>query len=533
MAYQQPDEQRTEGFGPQEFLVAIRRHKLYVIVTAAMTFATALFYVAQQTPVYQSTGQVLVLSSNVSPTGAAADVNMQTEATLAASPAVAAQAASILGYEGSPRDLLAGLGVGVTGETEILTFVYSDPEPQVAREGVRAFVEGYLRFTRERFADQMLAASQTVQQQIDALREELARTEAQIAAATDQGIKEQLQATAKTLQVQIVLLQQRGIQTQSSPAVGQIVQSASAPTLIDTRLRTLLLALFVGLSLGTGLALLAERFDDRLRGRQDLAARSAAPVLAAIPRLKGWSQDGEPVVATLSAPRSDTSEAYRTLRTGVLYAASHNHIKTVMVTSSEGAEGKTTTVANLAAVLGKAGKRVIVIVADLRKPRLERFFGLGDGASGAEQAPLGLTNVLAGEVSVEEALTSVPDVANVQILRSGPMAGNPVELLESNGMRDIVARLRDQADLILIDAAPVLGVSDALVLCRLADAVLLVADARRTRRTAVSQAREQLMQVNGRVIGSVLNNLDAKDADVYGELYSSTGAAALRPAQGR
>jgi non-specific protein-tyrosine kinase len=299
--------------------------------------------------------------------------------------------------------------------------------------------------------------------------------------------------------------------------VGQIVQSASAPTLIDTRMRTLLLALFVGLSLGTGLALLAERLDDRLRGRQDLAARSMAPVLAAIPRLRGWSKDGEPVVATLSAPRSATSEAYRTLRTGVLYAAAHNHIQTVLVTSSEGAEGKTTTVANLAAVLGKAGKRVIVIVADLRRPRLERFFGMGDGASDAEHAPRGLTNVLAGEVSVEEALTSVPDVPNVQILRSGPMAGNPVELLESSGMRDIVARLRDQADLILIDAAPVLGVSDALVLCRLADAVLLVADAGRTRRTAISQAREQLMQVNARVIGSVLNNLGAKDADVYGE----------------
>jgi capsular exopolysaccharide synthesis family protein len=299
--------------------------------------------------------------------------------------------------------------------------------------------------------------------------------------------------------------------------VGQIVQSASEPSLIDTRMRTLLLALFVGLSLGVGLALFAERFDDRLRGRQDLAARSAAPVLATIPRLRSW-KDGEPVVATLSAPRSETSEAYRTLRTGVLYAATHNRVKTILVTSSEGGEGKTTTVANLAAVLGKAGKRVIVIVADLRRPRLERFFGMGDGASsGAEPPPLGLTNVLAGEVNVEEALVPVPDLPNVRILRSGPMAGNPAELLESSGMRDVVARLRDQADFILIDAAPVLGVYDALVLCRLADAVLLVADAGRTRRTTVDRAREQLMQVNGKLIGSVLNNLDAKKAEAYGD----------------
>lgn len=515
MAYPQ-DEQQAEVFGPREFLLTLRRRKLSVIVTAAVTFATAFFYVAQQAPVYQSTGQVLVLDPSLSPTGAAAGVNMQTEVALAGSRAVADQAADILGFEGSPDDLLGGLDVSVSGETEILTFVYSDPVPDVARARVRAFVEGYLRFTRERFADQMSSAAEAIQGQIDALQKELARTNAQLATATDERVRDQLRSTARTLSTQIVLLQQRGVQTLNSPAVGQIVQLASAPTLIDTRMRSLLLALFVGLSLGTGLALLAERLDDRLRGRQDLAARSAAPVLATIPRLRSWNEDGEPVVATLSAPRSETSEAYRTLRTGVLYAAAQNHVKTVLVTSSEGAEGKTTTVANLAAVLGKAGKRVIVIVADLRRPRLERFFGMSNGASGVEPAPIGLTNVLAGEVSVEEALTPVPDVPTVQILRSGPMAGNPVELLDSSGMRNVVARLRDQADFILIDAAPVLGVSDALVLCRLADAVLLVADAGRTRRTMVSQAREQLMQVNGKLIGSVLNNSEGKGAEAYG-----------------
>jgi capsular exopolysaccharide synthesis family protein len=506
------DEQRAESFGPREFLLTLRRRKLSVIVTTAITLGIALFYVARQPPVYESTGQVLVLNPSLNPIGPAATMNMQTEAALAASRGVAAETADILRYEGSPEDLEAGLEVVVAGETEILTFVYSDPQPERARAVVRAFVEGYLQFRRERFADQ----SEAIETQIDSLEDELSRTNAKLAGATDEDVREQLRATSSALAADIALLRQRWLQTLSSPAVGQIVQSASAPTLIDTRMRTLLLAIFVGLSFGTGLALLAERFDDRLRGRQDLAARLAAPVLATIPRLKSWNKEGEPVVATLSAPRSETSEAYRTLRTGVLYAASHNHVKTVLVTSSEGAEGKTTTVANLAAVLGKAGKRVIVIVADLRRPRLERFFGMGDGALGAEPASLGLTNVLAGEVSVEEALTPVPNLPNVQILRSGPMAGNPVELLESSGMRDVVGRLRDQADFILFDAAPVLGVSDALVLCRLADAVLLVADAGRTRRTTLSQAHEQLMQVNGKLIGSVLNNLDEKSAEAYG-----------------
>jgi tyrosine-protein kinase len=512
----QKDGEAAEGFGPREFLLTLRRRKLYVIATAAITFATAALYVVQQAPVYESTGQVLVLDPNVNPTGPAAALNMQTEAALAASRGVASEAAAILRYDGNPEDLLGGLDVFVAGDTEILTFVYSDAQPRVARSVVRAFVEGYLRFRRERFVDQMLSASQTIQEQIDSLQDELTRTNAKLARATDERVRDQLQATSNSLSAQIVLLQQRSIQTLTSPAVGQVVQSASAPILIDTRMRTLFLALFVGLSVGTGLALLAERLDDRLRGRHDLAAHAGAPVLATIPKLKSWKKGGEPVVATISAPRSEASEAYRTLRTGVLYAASLNRIKTLLVTSSEGAEGKTTTVANLAAVLGKAGKRVIVIVADLRRPRLERFFGMVDGASGTETASSGLTNVLAGEVGVDKALTPLPDVPNVSILPSGPMPGNPAELLESNGMRNIVSRLRDQADFILIDAAPVLEVSDALVLCRLADAVLLVADAGRTRRTTVRMARERLLQVNGKLIGSVLNNLDAKRAEAYG-----------------
>jgi capsular exopolysaccharide synthesis family protein len=344
-------------------------------------------------------------------------------------------------------------------------------------------------------------------------------TNAELAAATDEAVRDQLQATSNALAAEIGLLRQRWLQSLNSPAVGQIVQPGSEPAVIDTRRQTLLLALFVGLSIGAGLALFAERFDDRLRGRQDLATHASVPVLAAIPRMRTRGGHGDSVLATVSAPRSETSEAYRTLRTGVLYAASRDDIKTILVTSSDVAEGKTTIVANLAAVLGKAGKRVIVIVADLRRPRLERFLGMAaDGSSDAETSPLGLTNVLAGEAGVEEALEPVPNMPNVRVLRSGPMAGNPAELLESNQMRNVVTRLREQADFILIDAAPVLGLSDALVLCRLADAVLLVADAGRTRRTTVSRAREQLIQVNGKLIGSVLNNSDPKRAEAYGEL---------------
>jgi capsular exopolysaccharide synthesis family protein len=177
-------------------------------------------------------------------------------------------------------------------------------------------------------------------------------------------------------------------------------------------------------------------------------------------------------------------------------------------------------VANLAVVLGKAGKRVIVVVADLRRPRLERFFAMPDGTSRADGSRPGLTNVLAAEVSVDDALTDVPGSTNVRILPSGPMVGNPAELLGSAAMARIITRLRERADFVLIDGAPVLGVSDALVLSRIADGILLVADAARTRRTTVTQARMQLQQVDGKLIGSVLVNVDAR-ADGFSAEYAT------------
>jgi capsular exopolysaccharide synthesis family protein len=509
------DERGSEVFGPREFLQTLRKRKLYVIFTALVTVGLVGFYIARQPPIYQSLGQVLVLNPSLDPTGRTQDVNLTTEAALAASPEVAKEAADILHTDADPQSLLGGLSVAVQPDTELLIFSYTAADPDTASAAVHAFVEGYMKFRRERYIEQSIAASQAIQERIDAAQQRLTKTRARLATAKDPSVKELLQARANTLTVQTTFLQEQMLAALSSPEVGQVIQSGSAPTLIDTRKRTLLLALFVGLALGAAVALLVERFDDRLRGRRDLAIHAAVPVLATIPHFRGSKRRDPPVLATTTAPESEASEAYRRLRTGMLYAAAQDDVRTVLVTSSEPSEGKTTTVANLAAALGKAGKYVVVVAADLRRPRLETFLGLTNGSTGSESRP-GLTNILAGEVGVDDALVPVPGMPNVKVLPTGPMVANPAELLESNAMRRIMAYLRDHADIVLIDGTPILGVSDALAMSQLADAVLLVADAGQARRT-VSQARAQLAQVNGRLMGTVLNNFDRKKAKVYGE----------------
>ncbi|MGH2674907.1 MAG: polysaccharide biosynthesis tyrosine autokinase, partial [Actinomycetota bacterium] len=270
------------------------------------------------------------------------------------------------------------------------------------------------------------------------------------------------------------------------------------------------LALFVGLALGVGLAFLRERLDDRLRGRDDLEARSGAPVFAVVPRVGGWKKRSESRLVTLTEPRSAPTEAYRTLRTGLLFAASQRDMRTVLITSPQVEEGKSTTAANLSVVLAQAGKRVILIDADLRKPRLHRFF----------QAPneVGLTSVLSGQVQPHDGLAQ-PQVPNLRVLTSGPVPGNPAELLSSDQMGSLVKTLREAADLVIMDSPPVLVAADATILASFADGLVLVADADNTTRGTVAHARQQLDQVNARVVASVLNNFDPSKALKYPYYY--------------
>jgi capsular exopolysaccharide synthesis family protein len=189
-----------------------------------------------------------------------------------------------------------------------------------------------------------------------------------------------------------------------------------------------------------------------------------------------------------------------------------------MVASANAGEGKSTTAANLAVVLADSGKRVVLISADLRKPRLHRFFGL-------ETEP-GLSNALAGESTVWDTLQA-PQVENLRVMVSGPVPARPTELLQSEAMGELVADLRDVSDFVIIDTSPILPVADALVLAPLVDGILLVADASITTRSAVTHTRELLDQVDARLVGAVFNDYDpSRDrggAGYYGYGYRRYG----------
>ncbi len=298
----------------------------------------------------------------------------------------------------------------------------------------------------------------------------------------------------------------------ANPAAAEVVLSAQIPTAPSNKdyLTTGALAAILGLTLGIAIAFVRERLDEHITGREVFEDALGAPVLAVVPHVTGWRKKKESRVVTRTAPTSPASESYRAARTILMYLASQGDMKVIAVTGPGQDEGKSTTTANLAVALAKAGRLVLAMSCDLRKPRLHRFFDL--------ENDLGLSAVLTGRASLKEA-TKRTATANLWVLPSGPVPEDPAELLSSEVMHAVLAEMREHFDFILLDTAPALVVADASSLAQRADGVLIVADAARTTAQAVAHVRREFERVGGRIIGGVLNNLDPKRAKRYAADY--------------
>lgn len=215
---------------------------------------------------------------------------------------------------------------------------------------------------------------------------------------------------------------------------------------------------------------------------------------------------------TLLDPRSPISEAYRTLRTNIQFSSVDHQLRLLMFTSSGPGEGKTTTTCNTAIVAAQAGKKVLIIDADLRKPTVHYTFRVPN--------TVGLTSVLASQRSLDEAIQTT-EVPGLDILTSGPIPPNPAELLGSKAMSNIIEQLKERYDQIIFDSPPVLAVADAQILSTYMDGVILVIHAGNTSRDLVIRAKQQLDTVQARVIGVVLNNKKLEHEHEYYYYYSS------------
>jgi capsular exopolysaccharide synthesis family protein len=208
-------------------------------------------------------------------------------------------------------------------------------------------------------------------------------------------------------------------------------------------------------------------------------------------------------LVTLANPRSPVAEAYRTLRTNIQLSSIDNPIKSLLVTSAGADEGKSTTIANLAVTFAQAGNQVLLVDCDLRRPSLHTLFGLSNEK--------GVTSMLLADESDAPPIVATP-VDGLRLLPSGPLPPNPSEVLGSRRFQTMVGGLVARADLVLFDCPPALAVSDAAVLARAVDAVLLIASAGKTKRDHAARARQVLDRAGARVLGVVLNNARVDDS---------------------
>ena len=203
-------------------------------------------------------------------------------------------------------------------------------------------------------------------------------------------------------------------------------------------------------------------------------------------------------LVTHSNPRSPVSEAYRQLRTNIQYSSLDKPIRTLLATSTNPEEGKSTTLANLAVAIAQSEKRVMVLDCDLRKPNLHELFGLPNVS--------GLTSLMVEDGAIDTVVQE-SGIKNLDVITSGPRPPNPSEMLGSHRMEEILGQLRDRFDYILIDSPPIIAVTDAAVLASKVDGVILVISAGKTKRELARKARSLLQNVNANLIGVVLNNV--------------------------
>ncbi len=483
----------------RSYVRIIRRRFYWVLAFTILAVAAATAISSVQAKEYSATTQLLVepttgsvpISGSTQQTVSATDV--LTDLQLMTSAPVEAAAAKKLGYEPS-------ISAGEVGQTNVISLTATAATPTKAAQAANAYANAFVAVQRTEAINALTSVEQQLQAQIKSIQAQLTPL------SNEQDPSATTSATVSALSNQEVVLKEELAQLEvtgaEAPGGVEIVSYASPPTAPSSPkpVRNGFIGLAIGLLFGIAAAFAAEYFDDKVYSK-DQAERltGGAPVLAMIPMVPDAKRTGSSILISQIDPFSPATEAYRSLRTSMQFAGHSGHLKTILVTSSSGSEGKTSTVANLAVVLSKAGERVCVVGCDLRRPRIGAFFGRGETP--------GLTNVLLGRDELKSSLQHVANAPGLALLATGLIPPNPAELLGSEKAASIFRLLAGAFDTVIIDSPPLLPVADAQILARYADAVLLVVSAGETVQAELERATELLHQVGVRPTGVVLNKL--------------------------
>ena len=501
-------------------LFAIVKRRWWLLLIVALVAAVSSLVLAYCLPcTYEASTTLRVGQALESPNPAYHDFYIsqqlaQTYAHMVSRQPILAGAARALGLSSVPKT--KDVSARIVPNTQFLEVIVRDRAPERARALADAVAQQLiLQSPQGHVEDQIQNAFvqtqlQDLQEDIQATREEI-RAEQEKLEHTDNAVSiQQSQDNIAALQERLAsyrstyaaLLQTTNHRTNEL----SIFEPATTPTKPVSPRVAEIVALLTVVSLFVALAV-AYQIDsakDTFETTDELAKLTGLPTLGTVGSMR--KENGEGLV-TVSQPRSSIAEAYRTLRTNIQFSSVDRPLRTMTISSPGHLEGKTTTAANLGVVMAQAGKLVVLVDADLRRPRLHQLFELPNED--------GLTRALAEEKPILDGRLQETGINRLRVLTSGPLPPNPSELLGSNKMQSLIRQLTEQAELVIFDTPPVLPVTDAAVLARQTDGVLLIGEAGRTRRSAIHQAMENLQQVGANVVGTVLNRFAPRRADRY------------------
>ena len=535
-------EHRADGSSLSSYLRVLRRRKWVVIFCALIVPATAYVLSARQADEFESSAEVYVSRQNIaSALTGIEDTSLivderraaETQARLAATPDVARAALDELGItDMTPGELLAELEVATRGNTDILGISIVDRDPEQARLLADSLARQFVAYRARLDTAALRKARQEAQTTLAALREQ-GEEDSDLYRSLEQ--KDQELATLEAL---------------STERVSVVRPAEPARQVAPNPVRNAAVGLFLGLLLGAGLAFLIDTLDTRVRSASEIAERLRLPLLARIPTPpRKLARDDR--VVMLAQPTGSQAEAFRMLRTNLDFALLDTEARTLLVTSAIEKEGKSTTAANLAVALVRAGRRVALVDLDLRRPYLERFFDL--------PTTPGITDVALGRTALKEALQRVDlgtgnrsarplsngqengrgDQGLLDILTSGPIPPNPGEFVGTRRLAEILTNLRGAYDIVLLDSPPLLRVGDAMTLSARADGLIVVTRLNLVRRPILAELRRLLDASQASIFGFVVTGADTgKRDDPYGYGYSSgygeaEAAGAPRSREGR
>ncbi len=510
--------------------LAVLRRWWWLLVAAVVLAAGSSYVASRSTPrTYRTRARVLVGESIQSRNPDWASINTAqqlalTYAELATTRPVLQGVIDTLGLQASPDVLRQMIAVKLVQGTQILDIMVVDTDPVRGAAIANALAEELIRQGPGGSASPEASIRRDVETQLQDLKQRIDFAKQEIQNLEDAILQEDSARAIAELKNRRDLLQQQITQWQNTYAqlytayTGNqanklTVVERAEPNYTPVGPRTTLnvaLAALIGGMLAAGAIVLLEYLDDTVKSGDELTALTEAPFLGIVPRMKEAEDEFGPL-ATLHHPRSDVAECFRVLRTNLQFSSLDRPLRTLLVTSPQPTEGKSTVAANLGVVFAQAGQQVILIDADLRRPVLHRYFQVSN--------ELGLTGTLFGNKNHPSNGLVATEVDNLYFLPSGPLPPNPAEVVASQRMEALVQQLQQAADIVILDSPPLLTVADASILAARVDGVVLVTDCGVSQRTAVRKAAEALRHVGARLLGTVLNRVDTRSDGYYYYYY--------------